>query len=169
MSRRGRGTSRGRGGRYGGTQKIGGLEVTFDSQLEYDSPQPTPTYPVSNSFIRSTQPQITASRHPSKQSRASLTRRIGLQSHPTPTSQPPRKKTSRALPNHPKTHPRRPLLHRPGRQRADREDRRSRCCSDLRSLRGNADVYPEIHQEVEETTQSELSVLWYSPSPSLPS
>ena len=51
MSRRGRGAFRGRGGR-GGTQKIGGLEVTFDSQLEYGSPQPTPTYPVSAFFHR---------------------------------------------------------------------------------------------------------------------
>ena len=54
MSRRGRGGGRGRGGRFGGSsQKIGGLELSWDPDLGNDKPQPTATYPVSRSTILS--------------------------------------------------------------------------------------------------------------------
>ena len=48
MSRRGRGGGRGRGGRFGSSsQKIGGLEIPWDPELDLGRPQPSPTFPVS--------------------------------------------------------------------------------------------------------------------------
>ena len=51
MSRRGRGGGRGRGGRFSGSQKIGGVELSWDPDLDLDKPQPTPTFPVSEHIL----------------------------------------------------------------------------------------------------------------------
>lgn len=159
MGPRGRGGGRGRGGR-GGSQRIGGAELAWDPDLGNDKPQPTATYPVSRFSIFSpasrSQRQADGRIHRSSE----LILQLAIQSSPTATSNPARKEASCPLPGHPQMHTRRPLLHRPGRQCPGWKEGKH-CCCKFRPLRGNAYIWPEIHQKAKEATEPELPSLWY--------
>lgn len=75
-----------------------------------------------------------------------------------------RKSPSRIVPRPPLPHPRRALLHHPRQQCPSRQNRKivlHRRRRKLRSIRGDADIQPKVHQETAAAPEAKREAIWY--------
>jgi len=120
--------------------RIGGQDVPYDPELEYEKPKPTPLYPV---------------RTPSFFLSGELTNQPpALQNHPPKAPHRNRENPDRPLQSPPRKHTQRTFIHDPRRKRARHKARgkTQQACRVFQCFRGNAQVQSEVYEKATDDT-----------------